>query len=112
MLYLVLILIGSLVLFVGGIWREVVNDIYSFPWGFFVASLGALTGLIALVLILVLAIGRPVGHRTCTAWGKQTGVPVKFVLLNDFDTGTCLAKTPDGKWVQNSNWYAYVGVNH
>jgi len=85
-------------------------DEYPLP----LAIIGVIAALVALVtgvMILIIVPSRAVGRNSCEKWSRQTNVPTKFVLLNTFDTGTCLAKTPDGHWVQNSNWYAYVGVN-
>lgn len=55
--------------------------------------------------------GRAYGRDTCKTWSKQTGVPVKFVVLNWADSGTCLARTPDGHWIVNSQWQAFFGAS-
>lgn len=53
--------------------------------------------------------GRANGRGTCSQWEQQMGVPTKFTVLNWADSGTCLAKTPEGIWVKNTNWQAFVG---
>lgn len=83
---------------------------YDFPW-FIFGIISAIAALVLTCMAIIIPIARHVGHSTCSNWSSQTSVPTKFVLLNWADTGTCLAKTPDGHWVKNSNWYAYVGVN-
>lgn len=92
------------------IWRGIVADYYDgalwFISGWIVLIVASIMG----IFLLVTGISRPVGHSICNNWSRQTGVPTKFVILNWADTGTCLARTPDGHWIQNSNWNAYVGV--
>lgn len=67
---------------------------------------GMVTGLAILVLGIVPTVILPlraVGRTTCRNFAAQTGYPTKFVVLNWADTGTCLARTPDGHWTKNTN---------
>lgn len=77
--------------------------------------LGMILSIFAVLAVAVLAIGitgtvaaRAYGHTTCNNWGSETGIATKFVVLNWGDSGTCLAQTPDGRWVLNSKWTAFV----
>jgi hypothetical protein len=63
-------------------------------------------GLVFLVTGFVSVIiypSRSVGRTTCRHFSEQSGYPTKFVILNWADTGTCLARTPDGHWTKNTN---------
>jgi len=75
----------------------------------FILGFAAFVALIvAIVMVSVIVGGRVVGRTTCRNWGVQTGIPTKFAILNWNDPGTCLARTPDGRWVLNTNWQAFV----
>ncbi len=69
-------------------------------------GVGFVSLLAAILLIVFGAIvlgGRSVGRTTCRHFSAQTGYPTKFAILNWADTGTCLARTPDGHWTKNTN---------
>ena len=53
-------------------------------------------------IALIVYPSRAVGRTTCRNWASQTGYETKFTILNWADTGTCLARVPGGRWVQNS----------
>ncbi len=55
------------------------------------------------VIAVVVYPSRSVGNTTCRHWGEQSGYETKFRILNWADTGTCLARTPNGRWVKNTN---------
>ena len=78
------------------------------PLGIILTILLSFLAVMALVVFLVVALSRPIGRTTCRNWSGQTGIPTKFVVLNVFDTGTCLARTPDGRWVNNSRVQVYI----
>ena len=86
-------------------------DSYGLTMGGF---LGILAGGILLVLAVVFCAvtygGRSYGRTTCANWSSQTGIQTKFVILNWADSGTCLARTPGGRWVLNSKWQAFVNA--
>ena len=63
---------------------------------------------VAILMAIILAISIPVGRGICNRWEEQTGVETKFVRLNLFDTGTCLAKAPDGRWVKNTSVQVFI----
>ena len=63
-------------------------------------------GIAALTLIVVASVplvARAAGEASCSSWGAQTGYQTKFRVLWALDTGTCLARLPNGKWVANSS---------
>lgn len=76
--------------------------------GFLSACGGGCFLLAAILVPTIVLSSRAVGRTTCRHWGTQTNIPTKFVLLNWADSGTCLARTPTGRWVPNSNWAAFV----
>lgn len=59
------------------------------------------------VSIIVYA-SRAAGRTSCSHWGQQTGYPTKFRVLYWADTGTCLAQTPNGHWVKNTQVFINV----
>ena len=93
-------------------WRGLSADYYDGDGWFISGWIALIVAFILGIFLLIIGISRPVGRSTCANWSRQTGVTTKFVLLNWADTGTCLARTPDGHWIQNTNWNAYVGVNN
>ncbi len=74
---------------------------------FMLTLCSAIVAVCIIVFLAVVLVGRSVGRTTCENWSIETGIESKFVLLNWADTGTCLAKAPDGRWILNSNWQAF-----
>lgn len=77
-------------------------------FGFIICAAVGTILFVAIVLSSVIYGGRAIGRPTCRRWSVQTGIPTKFVVLNAFDSGTCLARTPSGRWVRNGQWLAFV----
>ncbi len=85
--------------------------------GYGFTLLGVITTVLLSFVTLILAVGlavtlggRAYGRTTCANWSVETGIETKFAVLNWADSGTCLAKTPDGRWVLNSKWTAFVNA--
>jgi hypothetical protein len=82
-------------------------------WGisFFGMICSVLLGCAAIVLVsllLTIAIGRNAGRTSCHNWSVETGIQTKFAVLYWADTGKCLAKAPDGRWVLNTRVQVYI----
>jgi hypothetical protein len=98
--------IAAAVLLVGSIYCSTIAFDFSSPYdglafaGMIVLGFAALS--CALIPTIVLP-SRYVGSTNCRNWSQQTGYPSKFRVLNWFDTGQCLARTPDGHWTLNTN---------
>ena len=63
-------------------------------------------GLASLFLFIIPTVvlpSRAIGAANCRNWSRQTGYPSKFVVLNWFDEGQCLARMPDGHWTYSDN---------
>lgn len=71
---------------------------------------GAAALFAAVSMGIAIASSRVVGRTTCHNFAVQTGYRTKFEVLNFFDTGTCLARTPDGHWTKNTNIIVNVPV--
>lgn len=78
--------------------------------GTIVLAVGTLVVLVAVLVSATVLGGRSVGRITCRHWGAQTGFPTKFVVLNFFDDGTCLAQAPNGRWVVNTKVVQFIGA--
>ena len=72
-------------------------------WWFLAAAVAGVAALTLIVTSVVPLASRAAGESSCKSWGAQTGYPTKFRVLWALDTGTCLARLPNGKWVPNSN---------
>ena len=77
--------------------------------GLMLCILAAVAVFVAVLMFAIVESSRSVGRTTCRNFQTQTGYETKFVLLNFFDTGTCLAKAPDGRWVLNSKVLTIAG---
>lgn len=77
-------------------------------WGFLAAITCAIAVIMAILVPLVTYGSRNQGRISCRSFASQTGYPTKFVLLNSWDTGTCLARTRSGRWVPKGQ---LVGVS-
>lgn len=78
--------------------------------GFILGILAAVIALVTIILFITLASSRAIGRTTCHNWSAQTGFKSKFVVLNFFSTGTCLAQAPNGQWVVNSQIVQFIGA--
>lgn len=76
--------------------------------GILVAILGGGAIFVSALVIGVITTGRSIGRTTCRNWSTQTGFPSKFVILNLFDSGTCLAQAPNGRWVVNTKVVQFI----
>lgn len=75
-----------------------------------IASVVGGTVALAALLLVVLIVGmRSYGRGVCRQFATQTGFPTKFVVLGFMDSGTCLAKAPDGRWVLNTQIVQFTG---
>ena len=79
--------------------------------GFLLSAFGGIAVFVIAVTIAIALGSRAYGRTSCSNWASQTGIPTKFAVLNWADSGTCLARTPDGRWIANSNWQAFVGAS-
>ncbi len=70
--------------------------------GFVVTGVAGFLLFVTVVMVSVVGLSRHFGRIACGNWSSETGYPTKFVLLNTASTGTCLARTPSGRWVVNS----------
>lgn len=68
----------------------------------------ALAVFVAIAMAAIIAGSRAIGRPTCRNFAAQTGFPTKFVVLNVFDTGTCLAQAPNGRWVKNTQIVQFI----
>ena len=78
----------------------------------FMAAILGIAAFIAGILAIVVLSMRAYGPGQCHRWGTQTGIATKFVTLGFMDTGTCLARTPSGRWVKNTQYVAYLAGSH
>ncbi len=79
------------------------TDSFGLTMGGFVVSLvTVIVAFIAILSVLVIGLSRHYGRISCANWSAETGYPSKFVILNTASGGTCLARTPSGRWVVNS----------
>src|SRR4051812_43675540 len=70
--------------------------------GWFLVFVAGVILLVAVIGIAVTVGQRAVGRTTCRNWSEQTGYPSKFVILNFFGGGTCLAGPRWGRGVKNT----------
>lgn len=73
--------------------------------------LSLLVGAAVIVTVLVVSIvasERAVGRISCRNWAQAAGFPSKFVILNYFDSGSCLAQAPNGRWVSNTKVVQFI----
>jgi hypothetical protein len=78
------------------------------PYGVLAILIGCALAIVGVMFAAATYGGRSYGRATCARWGAQTGIQTKFVVLNWADSGTCLARTLNGRWVKNSQWVAFV----
>jgi hypothetical protein len=78
------------------------------PLGVILIALSSIGALILILFLSILYGGRAAGRTICRHWSDQTGIPTKFEVLYWADTGTCLARTPDGRWVLNTKVQVYI----
>lgn len=71
--------------------------------GFLTALLAGITLLMAVLVTSIVLGSRAIGRTTCGHWASQTGFASKFVVLNFFDTGSCL-----GRWVKNTQIVQFI----
>ncbi len=76
--------------------------------GFVVAFTLLVAVFTAVMIAAIISISIPYGRTSCRNWAKRTGVATKFTRLNFFDTGTCLAQAPDGRWVKNTSVQVFI----
>lgn len=56
-------------------------------------------GVIALIAFGVIAGCRVAGHAHCNSYAKNTGRETKWVVYHALDTGDCLTRSADGRWI-------------
>ncbi len=78
-------------------------------WGLALWFTLGLSVVLTVLFASIILGSRAIGRTTCRHWSEQTGYPSKFRILNFFDTGTCLARTPSGRWVLNSKVLTFTG---
>jgi hypothetical protein len=100
-------LLASGLLLVGGVVvatfcvRYIRRDTLS-DWELLAALVCAAAGFAILFGILIPAItygSRAYGRVECRNWSHQTGRPYKFVVYTSWDTGQCLTRGSDGRWI-------------
>lgn len=79
-------------------------------FGIILSAASVVLLLVAVITVVAIGSGRAIGRTTCHHWATQTGFKSKFVVLNFFSAGTCLAQAPNGQWVVNSQIVQFIGA--
>lgn len=89
-----------------GIFRDDYDSL-RLPWVLAVIF-GSVVGVTAVVMAIAVVSMRSYGRGACATWGRQSGFPTKFVLIGWADSGTCLARAPNGQWVLNTKIVQFI----
>lgn len=79
-------------------------------FGIVLSAVTAVLALTGVITVAVIGSSRAIGRTTCHHWATQTGFKSKFVVLNFFSAGTCLAQAPNGQWVVSSQIVQFIGA--
>lgn len=71
--------------------------------GFIATLIASIVAGVLIIVFLIIGLERHYGRIHCRAFGENTGRAVKFVVQSRVDTGLCLTRTADGKWIPTSN---------
>jgi hypothetical protein len=103
----VLVLLAFALIFLLGV--ALASDNEAFVLVGIVSAVFALVCVVlAITLPAVIYSSRHFGRVSCDNFAIQSGYQTKFVLLNSWATGTCLAHTKDGRWVPTNQ---LIGVS-
>lgn len=71
-------------------------------WGIPGVILFAVATFVLGLLLLIVGLSRHYGRIGCGNFERQTGYQTRFVIYTTFDTGDCLVRQKDGKWIPKS----------